>query len=55
MQSHIISQEADAVENTNIFDIESVTIEHPKIATKLSKPKLITQQTNKIKMYTESK
>ena len=30
-------------------------MEHPKIATKLSKPKLITQQANKIKMYTESK
>ena len=37
------------------FDKESVTIEHRKTATKLSKPKIINQQPNKIKTYIESK
>ena len=39
--------------------MESVSIEHPKTVTKLSKPikqpKIITQQPNKIKVYTEWK
>ena len=42
-----------------MFDIESVTIECQKNVTKLSKPiiqsKIITQQTNKIKVYTKPK
>ena len=36
----MISQEAESV--------ESVTIEHPKSVTKLSKPKIITQQPNNL-------
>ena len=39
--------------------MESVSIEHPNTVTKLSRPikqpKIITQQPNKIKVYTESK
>ena len=42
-------------ENLDIFDIEYITIEHPKIVIKISKPKIITQKPNKIKTYTESK
>lgn len=54
MKSNIFFQEASTVEKLNIFDIESVTTEHPKNITKLSKPKLITKQQNKIKIYAES-
>ena len=54
MKSNIFFQEAATVEKLNIFDIESVTTEHPKNITKLSKPKLITKQQNKIKIYAES-
>ena len=55
MQSNIISWEAETAEKPDIFDIESITIEHPKIVIKLSKSKIITQKLNKIKTYTESK
>ena len=48
-------QELEATEKPNIFDIESVTIEHWKTVTKLPKPKIITQLPNKIKTYIESK
>ena len=58
-QSSIINGEMETVKDPNKFDIESVTIGHPKTVTKLSKPikqpKIITQQPNKIKLYTESK
>ena len=54
-QSNIIMQELQATEKPNIFDIESVTIEHWKTVTKLPKPKIITQLPNKIKTYIESK
>ena len=36
------------------FDMESVTIDHPKIAFKLSKPTTIAQKLNKIKIYIKS-
>ena len=49
----------ETIEKPNIFDVESVTIKHSKTVTKLSKPikelKIISQQTNKIKFYAESK
>ena len=38
MKSNIITQEVETVEKPNVFDIESVTIEHWKTVTKLSKP-----------------
>ena len=53
-KSIFITQELETVEKSNILDIESVTIEHPKTVTKLSKPKIITQQPNKIKIFTKS-
>ena len=37
-QSNIITQELKSVEKENISCIESVNIEHPKTATKLSNP-----------------
>ena len=47
------------IEKSNIFDKESVTIEHPKTIIKSSKlikqSKIITQQPNIIKVYTKSK
>ena len=55
MKSNIFFQEAETVEKLNIFDIESVTTEHPKNITKLSKPKIITKQQNRIKIYADSK
>ena len=58
-QSKRITEELENVEKTNTFDIESVTIEHPNAAAKLSKPikqpKIINQQPNKIKVCLESK
>ena len=36
-QSNIITQQLNAIENLNNFDVESVTIEHPKTSHKLSK------------------
>ena len=48
----MIIQKLQTVEKLNIFDIKSVTIEHPKPVTKLLKPM---KQTNKRKVYTESK
>ena len=51
----IITQEPETIEKPNIFTIESVTTEHPNTVTKLSKPKFVTQQPNKIKAHTESK
>ena len=51
-QSNIITQ---ALGKTNIFDIKSVNVEHPKTVTKLSKVtkqlRIITQNPNKIKVY----
>ena len=54
-----ITQQPETVENPNIFDIESVTIDHPKTTTKLSKPlkrpKIITENSkHKIKDYRET-
>ena len=56
------SQELETVEKPNILDIEPVTIDHPKTATKLSKPtkhpKTIYKSKTlnyKIKFYAESK
>lgn len=47
-QLKAITQELKTVEKSNIFDNESVSIEHPKTVSKLSKPILkITQQSNK--------
>ena len=50
-QSSIITEEVETVEKPNIFDIESVTIEHSKAATKFSRPiknsKIINQETKK--------
>ena len=43
-----ITQQPDFIEKSSTVDIKSITIEHPKTATKLSKPimqpKIITQQ-----------
>ena len=54
-----IIQEIEIVEKPNVFDIESITIEHRKTATKLWKPikqpKIITQQSSKIKVFINSK
>ena len=36
-QSNIITQQPKTLENPNIIDIKSVTIEHPKTSNKLSK------------------
>ena len=48
IQSNIITQKLDTEEISNIFDIKSATIEHPRTFTKLSKPikqrKVITQK-----------
>ena len=42
-------------EKPNIFDLELVTVGHPKTAAKLTHKttKIITQQLNKINIYTE--
>ena len=49
-ESNILTQELE-----NISDIESITIEHPKTATNLSKQTIIAQKPNKIKIYTKVK
>ena len=36
-RSKIVTQQPKTLENQNIFDIKSVTIQHPKISHKLSK------------------
>ena len=58
-QSNIITQKLKTVEKPNTFYIEPVTTEHARTAKKLLKSKetskIITQQTNKMKIYTESK
>ena len=38
-QSKIITQQPKTIENQNIIDINSFTIEHPKTSLKLSKTK----------------
>ena len=43
-------QELETTEKPNIFETESITIEQRKTVTKLSKPKIITQQPKKIKI-----
>ena len=48
-------QELETTEKPNIFETESITIEQRKTVTKLSKPKIITQQPKKIKIQRESK
>ena len=55
MQSNIIAQEAEFVENPNISDKESVTTENLKTVAKSSKSKNVTKQPNKIKLYAELK
>ena len=58
--SKFIIQQPEDVEAPNTFDIESVTIEHPKSTPKLSKPinhtKIITEKLKyKLKDYKENK
>ena len=38
-ESNIISQERKILEKTNIFDVETITIEHPKNYYQISKTK----------------